>query len=117
MRIMRAPLLLAAAAGLFCGFTATPDYERRVRENTSAAIALATQECWGTVKGQAQVEWYRHLRKIDQAGRADAVVAWTAKSVARCVAGAPGFREHDPSSWRFVDAFVKQRFGIPAHSG
>ena len=110
---MRAPLLVVAAASLFCGFTATPGYERQARENVDGAIAMATQECWGKVKGKAQVEWYGHLRKIDQSIRADAVVIWTSKSVARCVAHATGSHAHDPSISRFVDAFVKERFHVP----
>ncbi len=110
---MRAPLLVVAAAGLFCGFTATPGYERQGRDNIGGAIAVATQECWTKVKGKAQVEWYGHLRKIDQSIRADAVVNWTAKSVARCVGHATGSHAHDPSISRFVDAFVKERFHVP----
>src|SRR6185503_2242411 len=77
--IMRASLLVVAAAGLFCGITATPGYERQGRDNVGGAIAVATQECWSKVKGKAQVEWYGHLRKIDQSIRGDAVVNWTAK--------------------------------------
>jgi hypothetical protein len=45
---------MVAAAGLFCGFTVTPEYER---ENVSGSISLAMQECWGQLKGKAQVEW------------------------------------------------------------
>ena len=80
---MRRRFLVVAAAGLFCGFTSTPEYER---ENVSGSIALAMQECWGKLKGKAQVEWYGHLRKIDEPARADAVLASTARSVAQCVA-------------------------------
>ena len=108
---MRTRLLVVAAAGLFCGFTATPAYER---EKGPGPIALATQECWGNLKGKAQVEWYGHLRKIDQSPRANAVVTSTARSVARCVANATGSREPDSSIWLIVDAFVKHRFGVPA---
>ena len=103
--------LVVAAAGLFCGFTATPVYER---EKGPSLIALATQECWGKLKGKAQVEWYAHLRKIDQSPRANAVVTSTATSVARCVANATGSQEPDSSIWLIVDAFVKHRFGVPA---
>lgn len=105
---MRTRLLVVAAAGLFCGFTATPEYERQV----SSSITLATQECWGTLKGKAQVKWYGHLRKIDEPARADLVMTSTARSVARCVANATGSQEHDPSIWPIVDAFVKERFGV-----
>jgi hypothetical protein len=114
---MRAPLLVVAAAGLFCGFTTTPEFERQARENVSASIALATQECWGKLKGKAQVEWYRHLRMIDEPARADAVMTSTARSLARCVATAAGFQEHDASIGRTVDAFVKQRFGTHRPAG
>jgi len=110
---MRARVLVVAAAGLVCGFTATPVYERNARENISRSIALATQECWGKLKGKAQVEWYGHLRTIDEPARADAVMTWTVSSVARCVATDTGSREHDPSAGRIVDAFVKQRFRVP----
>src|SRR5216683_2462435 len=70
--VVRTRVLVVAAAGLFCGFTATPEYERQGRE--TGPIALATQECWGKLKGKAQVEWYEHLRKIDETVRADAVM-------------------------------------------
>ena len=108
---MRTRVLVVAAAGLFCGFTATPEYERQGRE--TGPIALATQECWGKLKGKAQVEWYGHLRTIDEPARADAVMTWTARSVARCVATDTGSQEHDPSTRRIVDAFMKQRFRVP----
>ena len=111
---MRRGLLVVAAAGLFCGFTATPAYERG---NGPGPIALATQECWGKLKGKAQVEWYAHLRKIDQSPRANAVVTSTARSVARCVADATGSQESDASIWPIVDAFVKHRFGVPVELG
>ena len=71
---MRTRLLVVAAAGLFCGLTATPAYERPGRGTVSGPIARATQECWGKLKGKAQVEWYEHLRKIDETVRADAVM-------------------------------------------
>jgi uncharacterized protein involved in exopolysaccharide biosynthesis len=109
---VRIRLLVVAAAGLLCGFTATPVYERQAREYVSRSIALATQECWGKLKGKAQVEWYGHLRTIDEPARADAVITWTARSVARCVATDTGSQEHDPSIRRIVDAFVKQRFRV-----
>jgi hypothetical protein len=108
---MRRRLLVVAAAGLFCGFTTTPAYER---EKGPGPIALATQECWGKLKGKAQVEWYVHLRKIDESARANAVVTSTARSVARCVATTAGSQESDASIWPIVDAFVKHRFGVPA---
>jgi hypothetical protein len=108
---MRRRLLVVAAAGLFCGFTVTPEYER---ENVSGSIALAMQECWGKLKGKAQVEWHGHLSKIDEPARADAVVTSTARSVAQCVATATGSQEAD--IWRIVDVFVKHRFAHP-HSG
>jgi hypothetical protein len=108
---MRRRLLVAAAAGLFCGFTATPAYER---EQGPGPIALATQECWGKLKGKAQVEWYAPLRKIDEPARANAVVTSTARSVARCVATTAGSQEPDASIWPIVDAFVRHRFGVPA---
>jgi hypothetical protein len=111
---MRSRLLVVAAAGLFCGFTATPEYER---QKVPGPIALATQECWGKLKGKAQVEWYAHLRKIDESARANAVVTSTARSVARCVANATGSQEPDASIWPIVDAFVKHRFGVPAELG
>ena len=110
---MRTRVLVVAAAGLLCGFTATPVYKRKARENVSRSIAVATQECWGKLKGTAQVEWYGHLRTIDEPARADAVMTWTARSVARCVATDTGSQEHDPSTRRIVDAFVKQRFRVP----
>lgn len=111
---MRGRLLVVAATGLFCGFTATPEYER---EKVPGPIALATQECWVKLKGTAQVEWYGHLRKIDESARANAVVRSTARSVARCVAHAAGSHEPDASIWPIVDAFVKHRFGVPAEPG
>ena len=114
---MRPSLLLVAAAGLFCGFTATPDYERQVRDSVGGSITQATEECWGNLKGKAQAEWYAHLRKIDEPARAEAVVTWTTKSVARCVAHTTGSHAHDPSVWRIVDAFVKQRFHVQPRSG
>jgi len=110
---MRTRVLVVAAAGLLCGFTATPVYERKARENVSRSSAVATQECWGKLKGTAQVEWYGHLRTIDEPARADAVMTWTARSVARCVATDTGSQEHDPSTRRIVDAFMKQRFRVP----
>ena len=114
---MKTPLLVVAAAGLFCGFTATPEYERKVRENVSGTIALATQECWTKVKGKAQVDWYRHLRAIDEPGRADAVMMSTMRSVEQCVASAVGSQEYDPGLWKTVDAFVQQRFGTHRRAG
>jgi hypothetical protein len=113
---MRTGLLVVAAAGLFCGFTATPD-ERQARENVSSSIALATQACWGQLKGKAQVEWYGHLRKIDEPARAAAVMNSTARAVARCVANATGSQADDPSIRQIVDAFVNQRFGTQPRSG
>ena len=110
---MRTGFLVVAAAGLFCGFTATPEYERPGRGAVSGPIALATQECWGKLKGKAQVEWYEHLRKIDETVRADAVMTSTVSSVAQCVAAATDSQEPDPSIWPIVDAFVKQRFRAP----
>jgi hypothetical protein len=101
-------LLVVGAAGLFCGFTVSPDYER---ENVNGSIALAMQECWGKLKGKAQVEWHEHLRKIDEPVRADAVIASTARSVTLCVATATGSQEGDIQ--RIVDVFVKQRFAHP----
>jgi len=107
---VRTRLLVVAAAGLFGGLTATLGYERPARENVSDPIALATQECWRTLKGKAQVEWYQHLRKIDEAARAAAVKTSTVTSVVQCVTEATGSQEPDPSIWPIVDAFVKQRF-------
>ena len=111
---MRRRLLVVAATGLFCGFTATPSYEG---EKGPGPIALATQECWGKLKGKAQVEWYAHLRKIDEPARANAVVTSTARSVARCVATTASSQEPDASIWPIVDAFVRHRFGVPAERG
>ncbi len=108
--VIKRRLLVAAVAGLFCGFTATPKYEPRAREHVSAPIALATQECWGKLKGKAQVEWYGHLRKIDETARAESVMTSTRSSVVQCVADAAGSHEPDPSIWPIVDAFVKHRF-------
>jgi len=109
---VRTRLLVVAAAGLFCGFTATPEYERRPSENVNGPIALATQQCWGQLKGKAQVEWYEHLRKIDETDRAAAVMTSTVRSVVQCVADVTDSREPDPTIWPIVDAFVKQRFRI-----
>lgn len=106
---MRTRLLVVAAAGLFCGSTVTPAYERQ-----ASPIALATQECWGQLKGKAQVEWYGHLRKIDEPARADAVRTSTTRSVGQCVASAAGSQEPDPRIWPIVDAFVKHHFAVPA---
>jgi hypothetical protein len=85
---MRTRLLVVAAAGLSCGFTATLGYERQSRENVGGPIALATQECWGRLKGKAQVEWYEHLRKIDETARAAAVMTSTARR-SYCVSPTP----------------------------
>lgn len=109
---MKTRFLVVAAAGLFCGFTATPGYERQPRASVSGPIALATQECWGKLKGKAQVEWYEHLRKIDESARAAAVMTSTVRSVVQCVADATDSQEPDPSIWPIVDAFVKQRFRV-----
>jgi hypothetical protein len=114
---MKTPLLVVAAAGLFCGFTATPEFERKTRENVSDSITLATQECWSKLKGKAQVEWYRHLRAIDEPGRADAVLMSTMRSVEQCVATAAGSQEYSPALWKRVDAFVQQRFGTHRRAG
>jgi hypothetical protein len=92
--------------------TATPEYERKAEGDAGGPIALATQECWGRLKGKAQVEWYGHLKKVDEAGRADAVMTSTRRSVVACVADAAGSREPAPIIWPVVDAFVKHRFGI-----
>jgi hypothetical protein len=110
---MRTRVLVVAAAGLLCGFTATPVYERKAGETVSRSIAVATQECWGKLKSKAQVGWYGHLRTIDEPARGDAVMTWTARSVARCVATDTGSQEHDPSTRRIVDAFMKQCFRVP----
>ena len=107
---MRRRLLVVAATGLFCGFTATPSYEG---EKGPGPIALATQECWGKLKSKAQMEWYAHLRKIDEPARAAAVMTSTVRSVVQCVAAATDSQEPDPSIWPIVDAFVKQRFRAP----
>ena len=88
---MRTSLVVIAAAGLFCGFTATPEHERKTRENAKGSITQATQECWTKLKGKAQVEWYGHLRKIDEPGRADAIMMSTMRAVERCVAEAVGW--------------------------
>jgi hypothetical protein len=111
---MRRRLLVAAAAGLFCGLTATPEYERKAEGDAGGPIALATQECWGRLKGKAQVEWYGHLRKIDEPARAESVIASTTRSVVQCVANAASPQQPDPRIWTTVDAFVKHRFGVPA---
>jgi len=108
---MKTRLLVVAAAGLFCGFTATPGYERP-GENGDGSIARATQECWGKLRGKAQVEWYEHLKKIDETVRADAVMTSMVRSVVRCVADAIDSQEPDPSVWPIVDAFVKRRFRV-----
>jgi hypothetical protein len=105
---MRRRLLVVVAAGLFCGFTVTPEYER---ENLSGSIALAMNECWGQLKGKAQVEWHHHLRKIDEPARADAVMTSATRSVARCVATVTGSPEGE--IWHIVDVFVKHRFTHP----
>jgi hypothetical protein len=109
---MRRRLLVVAAAGLFCGFSVSPDYKR---ESVNGPVALAVQDCWGKLNGKAQVEWHEHLRKIDEPARADSVMTSTTRSVALCVADAAASREPDPSIAPIVDAFVKHRFGIPAH--
>jgi hypothetical protein len=114
---MKAPIVVIAAAGLFCGFTATPEVERKARENVSGAIAAATQECWSKLKGKAQVEWYRHLRAIDEPGRADAIMMSTMRSVEQCVADAAGSEGYDPGLWKAVDTFVQQRFGTHRRAG
>ena len=110
--MMRGLVVVAAAVSLFGGFALAPEYEWRVREKVSAPIAVATQECWSKLKGKAQVEWYGHLRKIDETDHAEAVMTSTRKSVVACVADAVGTQEPDPSIWPIVDAFVKQRFGV-----
>jgi hypothetical protein len=114
---MKVPIVIIAAAGLFCGFTATPEYERKAKETVSGTIALATQECWSKLKGKAQVEWYRHLWAIDEPGRADAVLMSTMRSVEVCVADATGSQGYDPALWKSVDAFVKQHFGTHRRAG
>jgi hypothetical protein len=60
------------------------------------------------------VEWYDHLRKIDESARANAVVTSTARAVARCVVTAAGSQEPESGIWLIVDAFVKHRFGVHA---
>ena len=114
---MRTSLVVIAAAGLFCGLTETPEHERKTRENARGSITRATQECWTKLKGKAQVEWYGHLRKIDEPGRADAIMMSTMRAVERCVAEAVGGQEYDPATWKTVDTFVQQRFGIRPRSG
>jgi len=111
---VRTRFLVVAAAGLFCGFTATPEYERRPQEHAGAPVARATQECWGQLKGKAQVDWYGHLRKIDETARAESVVTSTTASIVQCVADAAGSQEPDPTIWPVVDAFVKHRFAVPS---
>ena len=108
---MRASLVVIAAATLFCGFTATPEHERKTRQTARDSITQATQECWTKLKGKAQVEWYGHLRKIDEPGRADAIMMSTMRAVERCVGDAVGAQEYDPALWKTVDTFVQQRFG------
>lgn len=110
---MRTRHLIVAAAGLLCGFTATPEYARRESEDVGGSIALATEECWRTLNGKAQVQWHGHLRTIDEPARAAAIMTSTARSVARCVAGATGSQEHDPRIREIVEAFVKERFRAP----
>ena len=114
---MRAPILIIAAATLFCGFTATPEHERKTRQTAKDSITQATQECWARLKGKAQVEWYGHLQKIDEPGRADAIMMSTMRAVERCVAEVVGSQEYDPALWKTVDTFVQQRFGIRPRSG
>lgn len=104
--------LVVAAAGLVCGFMLTAAYRGRAREHVGSPIAIATEECWGKLKGTAQVEWYGHLRKIDEIGRAESVMTSTRSSVVRCVADAAASPEPDPSIWPIVDAFVKHRFAV-----
>ena len=88
---------MVAAAGLFCGFTVSPDYGR---ENVNGSITLAMRECWGKLKGKAQVEWYGHLPKIDETARAESVMTSTRSSVVQCVADAAGSHEPDRASGR-----------------
>lgn len=114
---MRAPFLIIAAATLFCGFTATPEHERTTRQTARDSITQATQECWTKLKGKAQVEWYGHLRKIDEPGRADAIMMSTMRAVERCVSEAVGGQEYDPAVWKTVDTFVQQRFGTHRRAG
>ncbi|MFI5325834.1 MAG: hypothetical protein ACHQ7H_06340 [Candidatus Rokuibacteriota bacterium] len=114
---MKTPLLIIAAATLFCGFTATPEHERKTRETARDSITLVTQECWTKLKGKAQVEWYRHLRAIDEPGRADAIMMSTMREVERCVGDAVGSQEYDPALWKTVDTFVQQRFGTHRRAG
>ena len=63
------------------------------------------------------MEWYRHLRAIDEPGRADAIMMSTMRSVERCVADAVGPQEYDPGLWKTVDTFVQQRFGTHRRAG
>jgi hypothetical protein len=80
---------------------------------SSGEIELATQGCWKKLNGKAQVEWYDHLRTIDESDRAERVRTSTTMAVTDCVATDTGSRRNDPSVWRIVEAFVKQQFRIP----
>ncbi len=53
---------------------------------SSGQLERATQECWKKLNGKAQVEWYGHLRMIDESDRAEAVRTSTARSMAHYVA-------------------------------
>ncbi len=80
---------------------------------SSGQLERATQECWGKLNGKAQVEWYGHLRTIDESDRAEAVRTSTARSMAHCVTTDTGSPRHDQGVWRIVEAFVKQQFRVP----
>jgi hypothetical protein len=77
---------------------------------SSGEIELATQVCWKKLNGKAQVEWYGHLKRIDEYDRAERVRTSTTMAVTDCVATDTSSRRNDPSVWRIVEVFVKQQF-------
>ncbi len=79
---------------------------------SSSEIELATQVCWKKLNGKAQVEWYGHLKTIDESDRAERVRTSTTRDIAHCVATDTGSKRNDPSVWRIADVFVKQQFHI-----
>ncbi len=79
---------------------------------SSSEIEVATQVCWKKLNGKAQVEWYGHLKTIDESDHAERVRTSTTRDVAHCAATDTGSGRNDPRVWRIVDVFVKQQFRI-----
>jgi hypothetical protein len=68
------------------------------------------------LRAVTQVDWYRHLKIIDEYDRTERVKAATTRDIALCVAASHGYQRHDVRAWSVADALVKRQFRLRRHA-